>query len=195
MLEYIQSTGSQYINTGIKVVQNTNIETAFQYTGNLSTAFDDFFGVTYEGSAAKSVLLRNRAGGFECFFGKSGGTGADFDKHTLSIKSSGFYLDDTLLFTKGSLTTQNITMPIFATNQNGTIQNKGHFKVFYFKIYNNTTLVRDFVPVKRISDKAVGLYDKVNNKLYTRSGSGSFITGKIIGGFWEWICTNAGGGK
>ena len=39
-------------------------------------------------------------------------------------------------------------------------------KVWFCKIYDNGTLVRDFVPVVRKSDEVAGFYDTVNNQFY-----------------------------
>lgn len=46
----------------------------------------------------------------------------------------------------------------------------------------NGTLVRDFVPVERIFDGSLGLYDRVNSKLYLNSAdSGNFSKGPETG--------------
>jgi hypothetical protein len=53
-------------------------------------------------------------------------------------------------------------------------------KVHYLKIWKADTLYRDLVPVKRISDGVLGLFDKLNNVFYTNAGSGTFVAGKEI---------------
>ena len=51
----------------------------------------------------------------------------------------------------------------------------------YVKLYRckaisySGSLVRDFIPVRRNVDSAIGLYDLVENKFYGNNGSGSFI--------------------
>ncbi|MEE3490353.1 MAG: hypothetical protein VZR10_05765, partial [Methanobrevibacter sp.] len=47
--------------------------------------------------------------------------------------------------------------------------------MYYFKIYNNDELVRDYIPVKRLSDNICGMYDKVNDIFYSSSNSTQFI--------------------
>jgi hypothetical protein len=37
------------------------------------------------------------------------------------------------------------------------------YKLYWCKIYESDVLVRDYVPVKRISDNKYGIYDQVNN--------------------------------
>lgn len=51
---------------------------------------------------------------------------------------------------------------------------------FGFKIYNNTTLQRNFVPCYRISDGEIGVYDTVSNTFFTNAGSGSFLRGPDV---------------
>ena len=52
--------------------------------------------------------------------------------------------------------------------------------VYYFKIINtnNNTIVRDFIPVKRINDNVYGLWDKVEGKFYI-SPNGTQFTGGL----------------
>ena len=65
------------------------------------------------------------------------------------------------------------------SNYNDLRRFKG--RLYYFKIYDNGTLVRDYVPVKRISDGAIGLYDKVNKLFYGNDGTDSFGAGPEVG--------------
>jgi hypothetical protein len=81
--------------------------------------------------------------------------------------------------------TDTISIPInaYIFNMNGNPPGnyeKLKGKVFYCKIYENNILVRNFIPAKRDSDNAIGMYDLVNNVFYTNSGTGTFVTGNII---------------
>ena len=49
--------------------------------------------------------------------------------------------------------------------------------LYYFKIYDNGKIVRDYVPALRVSDNAVGLYDKVN---YTFLTDDDLVAGTIV---------------
>ena len=63
-----------------------------------------------------------------------------------------------------------------------SLGNYASMKLYSCKIYNNGTLVRDFVPVKN-SSGTIGLYDLVNSAFYTNAGSGTFTAGADIVGF------------
>lgn len=67
---------------------------------------------------------------------------------------------------------------IFGTNRGGTFNEPSdNLSVYYCKIYDNGTLIRNFIPAKRNSDNVLGLYDIVNSKFYTNAGTGTFIAG------------------
>lgn len=68
------------------------------------------------------------------------------------------------------------TLYIFAmNNQDGTVQYRNSMmKLYYFKLYNSWTLVRDFIPCYRKSDSVIGLYDVVWWQFYTNQWTGTF---------------------
>ena len=52
-------------------------------------------------------------------------------------------------------------------------------RMYNFKIYDNDTLVRDFIPV--LDDNGIPcMYDKVEDKFYYNMGTGQFIAGPVI---------------
>ena len=92
------------------------------------------------------------------------------------------FLDDIRLSTA---TAETFTTPgniyIFATYHNGTVsQGKAIMSLYYFKMWNSGTLIRDLVPVYRASDYTVGMYDAVNNVFYQNAGTGAFTKGENV---------------
>ena len=53
-------------------------------------------------------------------------------------------------------------------------------KLYSFKIYNNGTLVRDFVPCYSVYDGENGLLDIVNSVFYENAGTGEFLRGEEV---------------
>jgi hypothetical protein len=51
---------------------------------------------------------------------------------------------------------------------------KFSWKLWYFKISESWTLVRDFVPCYRKSDSVIWMYDLVGKQFYTNAGSWTF---------------------
>ena len=52
--------------------------------------------------------------------------------------------------------------------------------IYYFKIWDNNKLVRNFVPCYRKKDNKAGMYDTVTKQFFTNSGAGEFLTGNKI---------------
>mgnify|MGYP002519323210 CR=1 FL=1 len=52
-------------------------------------------------------------------------------------------------------------------------------KIYYFKIYNDGVLTRDFVPCRNTNNE-IGFYDLVNNQFYPNQGTGTFSAGADI---------------
>ena len=53
-------------------------------------------------------------------------------------------------------------------------------KIFYARLYDEDTLIRDLVPCYRKADDKPGMYDLVNNVFYTNAGTGEFTVGGDI---------------
>ena len=69
------------------------------------------------------------------------------------------------------------TMYIFTANDGGSPMTKGGDtkRYYYFKIWDKSTLVRDFIPV-RVGSTGY-LFDRVSLKLFGNSGRGAFVLG------------------
>ncbi len=66
----------------------------------------------------------------------------------------------------------------------GSSKLKGRFKTYYWKIFNNNVLVRNFVPCYRKNDNSVGLYDTISKQFYTNpEGTGTFGKGNNVNDF------------
>ena len=52
--------------------------------------------------------------------------------------------------------------------------------IYYCKIYDNGTLVRDFVPMKNTTTDAGVMYDMVTGHIFGNSGSGNFTCGAVV---------------
>lgn len=52
-------------------------------------------------------------------------------------------------------------------------------RIYDCKIYSGSTLIRHFIPVKRLADDVLGMYDAVNDTFTVNDKSGDFIAGSI----------------
>ncbi len=172
-VEYIQLTGTQYVDTGI-IPSNHKIEAKFDFE-TLETEF--LFGTT-TGIYYYSFLNSNN----EYWWGTYGPSGGQINNgtsssgiHTLVYNGSNnsIVLDETTLG-QGTELSSLSNILIGAQNTNGQFSLAG--KIYYFKITDKSTgqLVRNMIPCHRKSDNVIGLYDTVNNVFYTNDGTGTF---------------------
>lgn len=178
-LKYIQSTGTQYINTGFAPNQNTKIIADMAYFGeseksifgayDYQSIFRQYnFGLTV--NSDKNFVFVWRAG-------RVTGPTYDQNRHLFELYQATLLVDGTS-YGSSSTSTFSISNPItiFAYNQGSSV-GCSSCKIYAFKIYDNGTLVRDLIPAKRNSDGEIGLYDLVNGIFFTNSGTGTFIAG------------------
>ena len=175
-LEYIESTGTQYIDTGLAVKANTLADFDYQYTNCDSTNY--VFGQV---SGTATSIMGYRTTRIWWFKPTNLSNACDLNKHTVSFASDGkVYQDGQVLATMGSFSgTQSATMKLFAELNDENVINKGRVKIYNFTFKEGSTIVRDFVPAKN-SSGVVGMYDTVNNRFYTNQGTGTFTAGPVV---------------
>lgn len=155
LLEYIESTGSQYIDTGVSLKATLSAEVDFQFT---STASDKWcFSVLEQATSA-----RWSAGIFQGSF------------YLANMSASQSSLTSRTQFTGSSKASSALTIHLFAQNLNGNPYGYGSGKMYSCKIYDNGNLVRDYIPCKNPSG-ICGLYDKVNRVFYSSANNNPFI--------------------
>lgn len=171
LLEYIQSSGTQYIDTGLTMEKSTTMrmEIMAQLTNN-----DNFAGVN------GYMQYKASLGG-----GSKGLFVVDYNGNT---HIENIYFNDVLKdnkdWTSAYSGAKNKVAVIGMGNAENTwwtnISDNRYAQVgkwYYIKVYRSGTLVRDFIPAKRNSDNVVGLYDLVEGKFYINSGTGTFTAG------------------
>ena len=188
-LEYIQSSGTQYVDTGFKPDGETTVNIVFQTSSapdNLSDTLPVYGTATdYSSNAFEFWTL---SGGFATYGSQDYKSNLGITtgkKHTVSQAKNVLTVDGTsYTFTKQTFTAP-YSLLLFATHRSGGIKicaSAANLKIYSCEIYNNGTLVRDLVPAKNSSGTS-GLYDIVNGAFYANAGSGAFTAGADIAGF------------
>lgn len=194
-LEYIQSSGTQYIDTGFKPNQDSRVVTKFDMI-QTDTAWRKLWG-SGSGSYDLDFALWN-AGTTKLqsyYVTKTNNTVpiTDMSLNVDANKNIWKYSGETITFDKNNFTCA-YSMYIFNVNKDDNPKYlPGMMKLYLFKIYDNDVLVRDFIPCKNPSG-TIGLYDSVNNQFYQNAGTGTFIAGPEIpstedkgGPFWRFM--------
>lgn len=180
-LEYIESTGTQYIDTGHTPTQNTIWETDFQFVGNQSSAGKDggMIGSFAEGRFHFGYIT---GGGWHIGVGNASTFGtADNNRHLFIIRGSGVCSVDETNYTISNASVSGGKIWLFNWyHTDASLTRPSVGKLYSTKISESERLIHELIPVKRRSDNAIGLYCKVENKFYANAGTGTFTAGPEI---------------
>ena len=188
-LEYIQSSGAQYINTGYTIQsEEMKVVLQFAYTGVHSDSA--LFGSETSGLTGAGEYSICPYGLPEFYVGGSKQLPAGYTPQInetciLAIEANQGVLTDTwnddVPHTQNYINGLNHTYPIFifSNNISAVARQFASIKLFSFVLYDSGNLVRDFLPCSNPSG-AVGLYDLANGAFYANAGAGVFTAGPEI---------------
>lgn len=178
-VEYIESTGTQWIDTGITSSNNTRIEMELAFTENSSTY--GIMGSRISTSAeAYNMFLISGDIRWDYYKSRTATSGSYTVNNKVTIKQTDtqttFTIGETTKTLSNSSTTFSVPYNIylFSVNTAGEADNRcAKMKLYSCKIYNGTTLARNFIPA--IDQNNVPcLYDKISKKYFYNSGTGNF---------------------
>ena len=181
-LEYIQSTGTQWIDSGVVATQSIGFEIDFSTENAVSTSgHGTIFGVYTASQNRYDFFFYSVTSGGKFLYG-----GTINNPHLVSgsrIQIS--FLNNVLTTPNGS---ENISTQTFNTGKTFAIfgrkgENNGVLElsktdIYALKFYDNGTLVRDFIPCQK-PDGTIGLWDDVNSAFYGNAGTGTFTAGPV----------------
>jgi hypothetical protein len=186
-VEYLESTGTQYINTGVLPANNMSFDTAMMFT-ELTTGDHAVLG-----SRSSSARLQ-----IAQVYGRKWtvGIGGSYDGNGSAVSANTFYQlhgevsngKTVTLSANGSqcstlTTTGGIpTIPVYTLARNrGTYADaNSKARIYSMKIYVSSVLVRDYIPVRftnELGQSEGAMYDKVSKQLFRNKGTGSFKIG------------------
>lgn len=192
-VEYIESTGTQYIDTGYKPSKFTTTRLDHQMT-YIDTSNNYLFGIDVRGVAnnfyGAYIESNNRV---HCSHPYQNGYGyftTGTNRMTLTFGGGNYSISDATnnyaLNANGGYAfgnpnefnnTGQLNLFIFCCNKSGTGGSFTRYKLYKCQIFNNGTgeMYRNFVPCIRKADDEAGLYDLVNGVFYTNQGTGDFV--------------------
>ena len=173
-VEWIQSTGTQYIDLNYTPTINTDyiVDGCFLSDGRfgaITSTERHYFGVI-SGNWGCSV--------FNPFGAWNHNLGAyDTNRHIFSMSKDGFLIDDILKSSAGN-NVINANLYAFATNNNvASDKYYANAKIYNITIKENGINTMMLIPCYRKSDNEVGMYDIINDTFYTNQGTGAFQKG------------------
>jgi len=181
-LDYIESSGTQYIDTGFIPNQDTRvvISAKFNTQPNSDAAI---FGIRNSNTMQFWCYWRNSEAKYAFRFGSSSTNNlvaaTSTEQNTIDANKNVLTIGANSATAAAATFTATYSMYLFAVNNAGSMQYPASVKIYSCQIYNNETLVRDFVPCENESGE-VGMYDKLNNVFYANAGTGVFTAGSVV---------------
>lgn len=183
--KYIQSTGTQYIDTGVKGNSEIKIDTIFEITSTRQTQF--FFGSRQSTYVQTFSFIcsnytdnpwtfrsdfNNRPGQIQTEM-ISNMTGYPLfhvikDKNITTIENNEYINNISY-----SNFTSNYNIYIFTVNTNNNTSNFSYMKLYSFKVFENDILIQNLIPCLD-NNNTPCMYDLVTKQTFYNRGTGTF---------------------
>ena len=181
-VEYLESTGTQYIDTDVV----PNNETGFCLIASFPEVVNDIYRFGCKGSGAENRFVVATASN-SIYFGFNGivPNGGKWN-----ILANCFYKLELNFFNSRYADVDNrspyywgypwgsipYSALMFGRNNSGNISASAQ-RIKECKMTQGNKLVRDFIPCYRKADNKAGMYDLISGEFYTNQGTGEFILG------------------
>lgn len=174
-VEYIESTGTQWIDTGIVPnLEDCEVWADYElYATSLFGSQDTSF-LVYRNEFYKNNAIEFRNIPF--FTNKSLHIKLKDGHIRIDLSDGSVYEKDTSAYPNPH------TIPIFANwvGYRNAYTDFGKGRIVRFKINNADATVCDIIPCYRKSDGVIGMYDIVNDTFHTNQGTGTFLKGADV---------------
>ena len=187
LLEYIESSGTQYIDTGVTLNASTYnrlrqvVVTKPAFSGWCVDGVGKSGTTWYTGVSGTTIYYGNGSANTATNATAATGTKNEFD---LDFPNNRYIVKDldngvtrlNLTSLSKVAPTESYTLWLFGHNGNG---GKHSAKIYSAKYYLDGVMIRDFVPCQN-ADGEIGMYDKVESKFYPNAGTGTFVAGGVV---------------
>jgi hypothetical protein len=181
-LDYIEVTGTQYIDTGFIANQDTRLVCRIRQVGTTMHVLG-----ARQAVATRNFSIRVVSKCWQIGYDSDGGvtTGpiaVKDDWQTVEINKNSLYVDGEFSVSRAYVafkTPQTLTLGAIKAGASSPTMYYGTAKYRECQIYDNGVLIRDFIPCQNPDGKA-GMYDLLNAKFYGNAGSGEFVKGAEV---------------
>lgn len=181
-LEYLQSSGTQYIDTGVKPNQDTRTTTAilllseatsyvFGSRDSKANNYNNRYGILFNGKYRSDY-----GNGNGIIFSDSLTTG---QKYSIDKNKNICSIGEETVTNQAAVFQSSFPMYISGVNEGGVASYLCSMRIYQFQVYNSGQKIREFVPV-RAPNGSAGLYDLVEHRYYSNAGTGSFEEGPEV---------------
>lgn len=196
-VEYLESTGTQYIDTGIALNNGCVITLDFliaessvnriiygwRRKGRYTDPYQAMIGAN--SSKTRYVAVGRASNNVPQCFRYDVRNKVLIDSANEQVLVNNLVVDCGADFSNGKAFDENgssvIHPYLFALNNAGTpLAISADSRIYGYSVQYGGELLQSFVPCYRRSDNEAGMYDVVNGVFYQNAGSGSFTVGSII---------------
>lgn len=171
-LAYIESTGTQYINTGYVVQEDDVIE--MMYISTSTTSADKALYGCYDSNGNLWFSMYSNTGYVRFGSSVSASVTNARMRYKMTMKKSSVTFDGGTTASLNFVGMPQVPLYLFARNNKSEgVGMFGYCRCLNFTIKNGSgEIVMDMLPCKRNSDGAVGMIDLVSGNFFTNQGSG-----------------------
>ena len=189
-VDYLESTGTQRLNTTYIPKTNTSMELDLSFSGTYASSGGNTFLASAEGEYTFSFNFGANTTQYNTIFpwiNKTYSSGASPKSFVItdSIRTN----RSTLKYSNGTVTygsvskatdkkSVNHTTPVYLFGNKSTNFSRYNMKVYRLKFYEGDILVADYVPCYRISDGKTGLFDIVGRYFVSSITNSEFNLGE-----------------
>ena len=188
-VDYIQATGTQYIDTEyVLKSNNVKMELNAAWTGTTAGTFATYAGFMPSGTTPRFGLHNYSS---KIMHGMNAtisvDKAVDKDMHLYVLVGNGsvqnLTIDGVTYAGSGaySMSSNTLSMTLFARRTSASVVgNYMAAKIFRFKLWVDGQVVRHMLPCYRKSDNVIGMYDVIGKKFHINKGTGSFTKGANV---------------
>lgn len=185
-VEYLESSGTQYIDTQLAFTDDFTWEVKFDGCGQDTSILGGRSSSArtcclYRSNATYkyNIPIANKNATTTPFLLGDLSSGVHIVKAHIAANKGDVWVDGTQKFSNQSFTgtyISGVSCALFASKfGNNDFREFSTVKIFHFKMWQGSALVRDYIPVRK---NGVGyMYDKVSGELFGNAGSGDFTIG------------------
>lgn len=183
MVEYLESTGTQYINTNIRTFYKSHINLGFQitnYDDSTKTICGMFNTVRLYIGAIRQFNVTSRYNATWLYYENPPIIGKDYNvEWDYDGKQCTMSCNNIVNTSKESLSSTNdIPIYLFALNEKSTASQHSYARIKYFKMNTSISSI-DLIPAIDPNGRPC-MYDLVTQQPFYNSGTGEFLTGPVV---------------
>ena len=189
-VDYLESTGTQYLNTGITPTNTMGIEVKYAYPEISSSAnagvcgtyqataprTDTLFVTTQTGQTDSKICLIH--GGQSYLINVLPTANTWYNAKINWLNDGKINLDDTYITDAGTNGVENNKLILFGrVKASDDSIAKSVTRICKYIVSDGLRITHNYVPVIRLYDKKVGMFDLITREFLTNAGTGEFLVG------------------